>query len=133
MSQRILSRNWKEATEEQRGRFIQLFIDLLETTYIDRIEEYSGQRVEYVRERVKGDRAIIDTLFVTKKKQIPINYKLVKKDGRWLIFDIVIEEVSLISNYRETYSEIIRKKGIKGLLERMEEKVKELKVAREGG
>ena len=133
MSQRILSRNWKETSEEERERFLKLFTELLETTYIDRIEEYSDQRMEMVRERVKGDRAIVDTLFITKKKQIPINYKLTRNENKWLIFDIVIEEISLVSNYRETYGEIIMKDGMEGLLVRMEEKVKELKASRKGG
>ena len=132
MSQRILSRNWQKANEEERERFIQLFTDLLETTFIDRIEEYSDERMEYVRERIKGDRAIVDTLFITKKKQIPINYKLIRKEGKWWVFDIVIEEVSLISNYRETYSEIVMRDGIEGLLTRMENKIEELKASRKG-
>jgi len=132
MSQRILSRNWQKANDEERERFIQLFTDLLQTTYIDRIEEYSDERMEYVRERIKGDRAIVDTLFITKKKQISINYKLIRKEGKWWVFDIVIEEVSLISNYRETYSEIVMRDGIEGLLTRMENKIEELKASRKG-
>jgi len=133
MSQRILGKNWGKTGEEQRERFIQLFTDLLETSYIDRIEAYSDQRMELVRERTKGDRAIVDTLFITKKKQIPINYKLTRNGEKWLIFDMVIEEVSLVSNYRETYGEIIMNDGMEGLLTRMEDKVRELKAAREGG
>jgi phospholipid transport system substrate-binding protein len=133
MSQRILSRNWQKASDEERDRFIKLFTELLETTYIDRIEEYSDERMEYVRERIKGDRAIVDTQFITKKKQIPINYKLIRKEGKWWVFDIVIEEVSLISNYRETYSEIVMKDGIEGLLTRMENKIEELNASRKGG
>jgi phospholipid transport system substrate-binding protein len=132
MSQRILSKNWQKASDEERERFIQLFTELLETTYIDRIEDYSDERMEYVRERIKGDRAIVDTLFITKKKQIPINYKLIRKEGKWWVFDIVIEEVSLISSYRETYSEIVMRDGIEGLLTRMENKIEELKASRKG-
>ena len=89
--------------------------------------------MELVRERTKGDRAIVDTLFITKKKQIQINYKLTRNGEKWLIFDMVIEEVSLVSNYRETYGEIIMNDGMEGLLTRMEDKVRELKAAREGG
>ena len=133
MSQRILARNWQKASTEEREKFIQLFTDLLEATYIDRIEEYSNERLEYVRERVKGDRAIVDTLFITKKREIPINYKLIRKDGKWWVFDIVIEEVSLIGNYRETYKEIIMKDGMEGLLIRMENKIEELKTSPKGG
>ncbi len=133
MSQRILSRNWKKATDEEKERFTQLFTDLLETTYFNRIEEYSEERMEYVRERIKGDRAIVDTLFITRRRQIPINYRLIRKEGKWWIFDIVIEEVSLISNYRETYNEIVMRDGIEGLLTRMENKIEALKASRKGG
>ncbi|UCF31719.1 MAG: ABC transporter substrate-binding protein [bacterium] len=128
MSQRILAQNWKQASPEERDRFVQLFIDLLEATYIGRIDEYSNEKVEFARERVKDDRAIVDTFFVTGDAKIPIDYKLLNSGGKWMIFDVSIEEVSLVSNFRETYSEIIRKDGLQGLLEQMETKIEELRT-----
>lgn len=128
MSQRILAQNWKQASPEERDRFVQLFIDLLEATYIGRIDEYSNEKVEFARERVKDDRAIVDTFFVTGDAKIPIDYKLLNNGGKWMIFDVSIEEVSLVSNFRETYSEIIRKDGLQGLLEQMETKIEELRT-----
>jgi len=127
MSQRVLARNWKEATPDIQNRFVALFTDLLEATYIGRIEEYSDERVDYIKERIKGKRAIIDTMIVTKSVEIPINYKLTLTDDQWLVYDVVIEEVSLVRSFRSSYSEIVKKEGFEGLLAKMENKAEELK------
>jgi len=126
MSQRVLARNWKEATPDIRNRFIALFTDLLEATYIGRIEEYSDERIDYIKERIKEKRAIIDTMIVTKSTEIPINYKLTLTGDKWLVYDVVIEEVSLIRSFRSSYSEIVKKEGFEGLLAKMKDKAEEL-------
>jgi len=124
MSQRTLARNWKKASAEQQKEFVALFSDLLEKTYLGRIEAYTDERVEYIREKNKNaKRAVVYTQVVTKSTDIPINYKLAKKGDQWLIYDVVIEEVSLISNYRSSYAEIIKKEGIDKLLDRMKQKL----------
>ncbi len=126
MSQRAMARNWKKASPEQQAKFVSLFSKLLEKTYIGRIEAYTDERVEYLREKVKNaKRSVVYTQIVTKSADIPINYKLAMKDDKWLVYDVVIEEVSLISNYRSSYDEIIKKDGIDGLLAKMEQKVQE--------
>lgn len=126
MSQQVLATNWKKANPDERDRFVTLFSDLLESTYMERIEAYTDEKVEYVNEKVREDRAIVETIIVTKTADIPIRYKMVMKGGEWLVYDVVIEEVSLIRNYRSSYREIVMKDGIEGLLVRMEEKVKEM-------
>ncbi|NIO17241.1 MAG: ABC transporter substrate-binding protein [Deltaproteobacteria bacterium] len=126
MSQQVLATNWKKANPDERDRFVTLFSDLLENTYMERIEAYTDEKVEYVNEKVRDDRAIVETIIVTKTADIPIRYKLVMKGDEWLVYDVVIEEVSLIRNYRSSYREIVMKDGIEGLLARMEEKVKEM-------
>ncbi len=131
MAQWILGIHWRKATPEQREKFVNLFRTLLETNYRDRIgeyaDEYNDERVEYIQERIRGDKAMVDTQVVTEKQKIPINYKMVQKDGDWVIYDVVIEEVSLVSNYRNSYDEIVRKEGYEGLFSRMEKKIEELK------
>lgn len=127
MSQRVLATYWKKAAPEDRERFEELFPELLEATYIGRIDAYTNERVEYVNEKVEGKQAAIDTLVITKNADIPVQYKMILKDGEWLVYDVVIEEVSLIRNYRSTYQEIIMKKGFDGLLLNMEEKLKEIR------
>lgn len=125
MSQRTLATNWKKATSEEKERFMELFADLLEHTYMGRIEAYTDERVKYVGEKIEKRRALVDTLIVTANVEIPINYKLTQKGEQWLVYDVVIEEVSLIRNYRNTYREIVKKEGIGGLLAKMEKKVDE--------
>ncbi len=124
MSQRTLSRNWKKATPEQQKKFVSLFSQQLEQAYIGRLEAYTDEKIEFLRVKKKNaKRAVVYTKIITKTADIPINYKLALKNGQWLIYDVVIEEVSLISNYRSSYKNIIKKGGIDSLLSQMEKKL----------
>ena len=123
MSQRTLGSYWQGATEEQRQRFGELFVKVLEGTYLNRIGEYTDGKVQYLKQRVKGDKAIIDTKIVTEELSIPVQYKMIFVNDTWQVFDVVIEGVSLIRNYRASYGEIIRKDGYDGLFALMEQKV----------
>jgi phospholipid transport system substrate-binding protein len=127
MSRHVLAKNWKKATSDERKRFVSLFSDLLERTYMERLEAYTDEKVEYLNEKVKEYRAIVNTIIVTKSADIPIRYKMALKGDEWFIYDVVIEEVSLIRNYRSSYREIVLKEGIDGLLKRLEDKVSEMK------
>ncbi|HEC28335.1 MAG TPA: ABC transporter substrate-binding protein [Gammaproteobacteria bacterium] len=129
MSQRTLSRYWKKATPQQQKQFVSLFSKLLENTYVGRLEAYTNEKVVYLRERNKNaKRAVVYTQIETGSTEIPINYKLARKNDKWLIYDVVIEEVSLISNFRSSYAEIIKKEGMDGLLSKMEKKLAEVPV-----
>lgn len=123
MSQRTLGSYWQGATEEQRQRFSDLFVKVLEGTYLNRIGEYTDGEVQYLKQRVKGDKAIIDTKIVTADLAIPVQYKMIFVNDAWQVFDVVIEGVSLIRNFRASYGEIIRKDGYDGLFALMEQKV----------
>ena len=91
-----------------------------------RIEAYTDEKVEYIREKMETDtRAMVYTQILAKSGNIPINYRVAKKGDQWLVYDVIIEEVSLISNYRSSYEEIIKKDGIEGLLSQMAQKVKD--------
>lgn len=126
MSQRVLAKNWKKATGPEKEQFVELFGKLLINTYLGRIEAYTDEKVEFVKEKIKGEKyALIDTRIVTSSKEIPVNYKMKLHGDQWLVYDVVIEAVSLISNYRNTYAEIFKSKGMKGLLKQMEDKVAE--------
>ncbi len=129
MSQRTLSTNWKKASAEQKDRFIQLFSQLLEWSYISRIEAYTNEKVEYVGEKIKKNRAQVNTVILSAGTEIPVNYRLINKDNEWLVYDVIIEEISLISNYRSSYRTIAKKDGIDGLLAQMEQKIEELKTS----
>ncbi|MEN8131199.1 MAG: ABC transporter substrate-binding protein, partial [Pseudomonadota bacterium] len=127
MSQRTLATYWKKATVQEQDRFVELFSRLLEWTYIGRIEAYSNETVKYTGERIKKDRALVDTFIVTASTDIPIDYKLLKNGNQWLVYDVIIEQVSLVRNYRGTYRSIVKRHGIGGLLEKMEQKIQQMK------
>lgn len=127
MAQRTLGKYWRDATPQEQQRFVALFTDLLEASYIGRVETYSGETVNYLGERIDGDTAEVDTSVHSGNVDIPISYRMVLVNGKWQVYDVVIEEVSLIKNYRSSYGEIVRKQGYRGLFERMEEKLRELR------
>jgi len=123
MSQRTLGSYWSSATQEQREHFTYLFTRLLEETYLNRIDDYSGGTVRYLQQRVKDDRAIVDTVIIADELELPVQYRMVYEQQNWRVFAIVIDAVSLIMNYRASYGEIIRSKGYDGLFRLMEERV----------
>lgn len=128
MAQRTLGVYWKKGTEKQQDRFVELFSQLLEDTYRGRIQAYtySDEYVKYLDERILGTRAEVKTLVVA-DREIPVNYRMRLKGDDWLVYDVIIEDVSLVSNYRNTYGQIIQKNGFDALLSQMEEKIRQLK------
>ena len=128
MAQRALATNWKKATKEEQDQFVDLFSQLLEWTYIGRIEAYTNEAVEFEKEIVKSNRAQVNTFIITASADIPISYRMLKKEEKWLVYDVIIEEVSLVRNYRSSYRSIVKNEGMSGLLAKMERKVKELRV-----
>ena len=129
MSQRTLATNWKKASDDERQQFVELFSQLIENTYIGRVEAYTDEKVDYPGEKVKGKKAVVETLILTDTADIPVNYKVYLKNGKWLVYDVVIEGISLISNYRSSYQEIVKSEGFDGLLTKMQDKIKELESA----
>lgn len=128
MSQRILALNWKSATSDQRDAFVKAFSSLLERNYIGHIEAYTDEKVAFVKERIQGNRAAVDSVIQTKSVEIPISYRLVQAGDEWKVYDVVIESVSFVNNYRSSYGEIVKKEGFDGLLRRMAEKLAELEL-----
>ena len=127
MSKRTLAKNWGKATDGQQDRFIDLFSQLLQWSYIGRIEAYSNETVKYQKETIKKNRAQVETFIETGGTDIPINYRLIMRGDDWFVYDVIIEQVSLIRNYRSSYQSIIKNEGMDGLLAKMETKVEELK------
>ena len=121
MSQSTLAQNWRSASEAQQDRFVTLYTRLLEDTYLVMVEEYTNERVEYRNEILRNEtNAQVDTAILAPGKEIPVIYRTRQKEGDWYIYDVVIEGVSLISNYRSTYQQIVRREGMGGLLARLE-------------
>lgn len=126
MSQRTLATNWKKTTDDEKQQFVGLFSQLIENSYVGKIESYTNEKVDYPGEKVKGRKAVVETLIITSSADIPVNYKVYQKGDQWLVYDVIIEGVSLISNYRSSYQEIVKKEGFDGLLTKMQEKIDEL-------
>lgn len=125
MAKRSLSRHWLSLTAKQQAEFVRLFSELLERSYAGKIEAYSDEKVIYKSERCDGDYAEIKTMVVRPNDQIPINYRMIDKGGKWWVYDVVIEGVSLVSNYRSQFRRIIRQSSYQELVRRMQAKVKE--------
>jgi phospholipid transport system substrate-binding protein len=126
MSQRTLATNWKKTTDDEKQQFVELFSQLIENSYVGKLESYTNEKVEYPGEKVSGRKAVVKTLIITPSADIPVDYRLYEKDGQWLVYDVIIEGVSLISNYRSSYQEIMKKEGFDGLLAKMQKKIDEL-------
>ncbi len=126
MSQRTLATNWKNTTAEEKNKFVDLFSKLIENSYIGKLDSYTNEKVNYTGEKVDGKKAVVETLIITTSADIPVDYRVYRKDGEWLIYDVIIEGVSLISNYRSSYQEIMKNEGFEGLLAKMQAKIDEL-------
>ncbi len=132
MSRRSLGLNWRKRTAAERKEFTSLFSDLLENSYISKIEQQTDEKVIYLEERInkKHTRALVKTKVVTSQKtEIPIFYRMMMKDGRWVAYDIVIEGVSLVSNYRTQFGKIIKRSSYEDLVDNLRKKVEKIKSA----
>jgi phospholipid transport system substrate-binding protein len=122
MAQRALATHWRERTPQQQQEFVQLFRDLVERTYMQRLETaiQEKQDIQYVGEQVDGSRAVVKTNVATKRnQQVPIEYRLHKADGRWKIYDVLVEGISLVNNYRSQFNRIITSSSYDALVEKM--------------
>ncbi len=127
MARRSLGRHWQTLNEKQREEFTALFSDLLERSYVSRIEQYGGERISYVNERVDGDTAGVLTKITTKGgTEVPIEYRTLKKGDRWFVYDVLIEGVSLVSNYRTQFNKILQTSNYNDLIQRLRAKQDDL-------
>jgi len=119
-AKRALGQHWQQRTAAEREEFIQLFANLLEQTYISRIGEFGGERITYVGEQIDGDRATVRARIVTSKgTEVPVESRLLKSQDRWLIYDVLIANMSLISNYRTQFDRVIRTSSYQDLVQRL--------------
>jgi len=125
MAKRTLARHWKKLDQEQKDEFVNLFHDFLSNSYAGNVDGYSGEQVQYLKERLKGNFAEVQTKAVSPKMAVPIYYRLLKKKNAWWVYDVVINGVSLMKNYRGQFSRIIKSSSYEGLLEKLRSKVEE--------
>ena len=129
-AKRSLARHWQPLTDAQRDEFVQLFGDLLERAYISKIELYTGEQVTYAGEVVEGDQALVKTKIVTKQgSDVPIDYRMLRRGDRWLVYDVVIEGVSLVGNYRTQFNRLIQTSSYGDVVAKMRAKLTESEYA----
>lgn len=122
MGKRTLGREWKNLDSSQQKEFVGLFQQFLSNTYAGNVDGFSGEQVDYIKERRKGDFAEVQTKVISKKLTIPIDYRLLKNSDSWRVYDVVIDGVSLVKNFRGQFSRIIKGTGFSGLLDKLRSK-----------
>jgi phospholipid transport system substrate-binding protein len=134
IAKRSMARHWQPLSEAQRNEFVGLFADLLERSYISKIETYGGEKIQYNAERVDGDFATVSTKIITKNgTEVPVDYRMIKRSDRWLVYDVSIEGVSLVSNYRTQFNKIIQTTSYNELVAKLRNKQDELVAEDRGG
>ncbi|MGO8761203.1 MAG: phospholipid-binding protein MlaC [Desulfobaccales bacterium] len=127
MAKRSLGPTWGTLSAGQRQEFVQLFAQLLEASYSDKIEKYAQHvKIDYTGEILDNEYAEVRTVVLRTNDRIPLNYRLVNEAGSWKVYDVVIEGVSLVSNYRSQFSRIIHESSYAELVRRLKTKVSEL-------
>jgi phospholipid transport system substrate-binding protein len=133
IGKRALGRHWQGRSPKEREEFSALFADLIERSYVGKIESYSGERIVYAGETIEGDQATVRTkLFTKSNTEIPIDYRMQKEGDRWRAYDVVVEGVSLVSNYRTQFNKIIQQSGFDELMKKLKTKQDEF-AFEEGG
>ena len=123
MARRSLGAQWRKLTPKEQEEFVRIYTDLLERAYIDRIESYSDEQFAYVRENLDKNYAEVQSRIVTNKgEEFSLNYKAHLINGEWKVYDVVVENISLVNNYRSQFNRIIANSSYEELVRRMKEK-----------
>src|SRR5438552_8949504 len=108
MTRRTLGPHWQGLTEAERAEFVTLFADLLDRAYFTRIAAYNGEKITVLGDSIDGDLATVRTRIVTPQGEIPVDYRMLRRRDRWVVYDVLIEGVSLVANYRAQFNKIIQ-------------------------
>jgi len=128
MSRRALGAPWNQLTDQQKQEFVGLFRTVLTNSYADRIETYSGEGVEYLHERTEKEYAEVRTKVLSGKTEIPLDYRLINKADDWRVYDVVVDNVSLVNNYRGQFAKILRTSSYADLIDQLRKKSEKLKA-----
>lgn len=124
-----LGKHWRERSEKQRAEFVALLRDLIERNYVKQLRGNLGYKLEYGKETVNGDNAEVKTTITVTKNNRPtrieIDYKLRRQDGRWMVYDVITDDVSIVKNYRSQFNRIIKKESYDALVKKMRRKLEE--------
>ena len=130
MARRTLGPHWRDITPEQQKQFIDIFVDFLERTYISKIDlflqeakDFTAKNISYLKETIEQERyAMVETKILLNDKELPLNYKLINKNGSWVVYDLTIEGVGLVSNYRTQFNEILANGSFATLIDKLKAK-----------
>ena len=128
MGKRALGRTWDKLAPTKKEEYVDLFARLVKQRYIGKIDSYSGQEIVFKRQMLKGRKALVYSVLLDNNTEIPIDYRLVLKGDLWKAYDLRIENVSLVANYRRDFAGIVKKQGVDGLMKKMGEKVAQLEA-----
>ena len=129
MAQRSLGRHWRSGNEAQKSEFVDLFSQLLEDTYMEKVEGYSGEEVVYENERKDGEYARVFVKILNNTgKEISVEYRVKNNGGNWLVYDVVIEGVSLVKNYRSQFNSLMARGDFNEMLEKLRKKIEKLEL-----
>ncbi|MGH7232746.1 MAG: MlaC/ttg2D family ABC transporter substrate-binding protein [Nitrospiraceae bacterium] len=119
MAKRSLGAQWAKLNEKQRQEFVALFQRMLSHAYAGKIEGYSGEQIKYLNERLKDGYAEVRTKVLSGKAEIPLDYRLLSKSGEWRVYDVIVDGISLVNNYRGQFAKIIRSSSYEDLVEKL--------------
>lgn len=128
MSRRSLGAQWNQLSDKDKQEFVDLFRTLLTNTYADRVETYSGEGVQYLNERTEKEYAEVRTKVLSGKTEIPMDYRLLHKDNDWRVYDVVVDGVSLVNNYRGQFTKILHTSSYPGLVDQLRKKSDKIKA-----
>ena len=128
MSKRAMGAPWNTLSDKDKQEFVALFKTLLTNSYADKIEAYSGEGVKYISERTENDYAEVRTKVLTGKVEIPLDYRLLNKGDDWRVYDVVVDGVSLVNNYRGQFSKILRSSNHADLVDQLRKKSDKIKA-----
>ena len=128
MSRRSLGAQWNQLSDKDKQEFVDLFRTLLTNTYADRVETYSGEGVQYLNERTEKEYAEVRTKVLSGKTEIPMDYRLMNKSNDWHVYDVVVDGVSLVNNYRGQFSKILHTSSYSDLVDQLRKKSEKIKA-----
>ncbi|BFU95536.1 MAG: putative ABC transporter, auxiliary component, ATP-dependent toluene efflux transporter [Nitrospira sp.] len=129
MSRRSLGAAWTGLSAAEREEFVDLFQTLLVNTYAEKVETYSGEGVHYINERMEKDYAEVRTKVLTGKTEIPLDYRLLYRDSVWRVYDVVVDGVSLVNNYRGQFSKILKNGTFAELIDQLRKKSEKIRTS----
>jgi phospholipid transport system substrate-binding protein len=130
MTKQTLGKHWNPLTQLERNQFTILFSSLLDNSYISKIESYNNEKVVYLKETIEGNYAEIKSKIISAKRdEYTLDYRLINENGKWMVYDIVIEGVSMVANYRTQFNRVISDNGYNGLVKKLQSKIEDLKTS----